>query len=120
MEAGSVAATEGDARPSRKATARYSHDVHAWALEQAAFLRSGRFGDLDLINLADEVADVANRDYEALESELSRVLQHLLKWDQQSERRSRSWAQTIQEHRRRVVRRLIRSPSLKSPQGKPL
>lgn len=120
MEDGSVLAEKEDERSSRKAATRYSDDVHAWAIEQSAFLKGGRFGELDLINLADEVADVANRDYEALESDLSRVLQHLLKWEHQSERRSRSWARTIKEHRRRVVRRLTRSPSLKSRQGEAL
>ena len=120
MEHGSVVAEMGDDLSSQKATARYGDDAHAWALEQAAFLRGGHFGDLDLVNLADEVADVANREYEALESDLTRVLQHLLKWDQQSERRSRSWARTIKEHRRRVVRRLIRSPSLKNRQAEAL
>ncbi len=120
MEDGSVVAEKEDERSSHKTTIRYDDDAHAWALEQAAFLRDGRFGDLDLINLADEVADVANRDYEGFESELSRVLQHLLKWDNQSERRSRSWARTIKEHRRRVVRRLIRSPSLKTRQSEAL
>ena len=115
MEAGSVVATDGDDRPSRKAS-RYGDDAHAWALELEAFPRGGRFDDLDLVNLA----DVANRDDEALESDLSRVLQHLLQWDRQSERRSRSWARTIKAHRRTVVRRLISSPSLKSRLGEAL
>ncbi len=39
---------------------------------------------------------------------------HLLKWDHQPDRRSRSWTLTILEERRRVHRRLRRSPGLKS------
>ncbi len=120
MEDGSVVTAQRDERSSQSTSPRYEDDTYAWAIEQAALLRSRRFDDLDLINLADEVADVANRDYEALESDLSRVLQHILKWDHQSERRGRSWARTIKEHRRRVVRRLNRSPSLKSRQGEAL
>jgi hypothetical protein len=39
---------------------------------------------------------------------------HLLKWDHQPDKRSRSWTLTILEHRRRAQRQLRRSPSLKS------
>ena len=116
MEDASVTAETGDERSSRNATTRYDDDVHAWALEQAAFLKDGRFSELDLINLADEVGDVARREYEALNSDLARVLQHLLKLDRQSERRGRSWVRTIKEQRRRVVRRLALSPSLRNRQ----
>ena len=91
---------------------RYEDDVHAWALEQAALLRAGRFADLDVSNLADEVEDVANREYDKLESNLARVIQHLLKWDHQQSRRSRSWINSIREHRRRAARQLDRFPSL--------
>ena len=38
--------------------ALYNHDIVAWANEQAAFLRSGQFDKLDLINLAEEIEDV--------------------------------------------------------------
>ena len=91
---------------------RYEDDAHAWALEQAALLKAGRFADLDLPNLADEVEDVANREYDKLENNLARVIQHLLKWDQQQNRRSRSWVNSIREHRRRAARQLDKFPSL--------
>ena len=96
-----------------KPLARYEEDTHAWALEQADLLKAGHFADLDLINLADEVADVGRREYDKLESDLARVIQHLLKWDYQPDRRSRSWVNTVEEHRRRVARHLDQNPSLK-------
>ncbi len=93
---------------------RYGDDLHAWAMEQAEHLKAGRFEALDLINLADEVADVGHSQYDKLESDLARVIQHLLKWDHQPERRSRSWMNTVREHRRRVERHLRKNPSLKA------
>ena len=45
---------------------------------------------------------------------MSRILQHLLKWDHQPEVRTRSWALSISEHRRRVAEHLQDGPGLKS------
>ena len=106
----SLTAAEEAGAPS----ARYEDDLHAWAMAQAEHLKAGRFTALDLINLADEVADVGHSQYDKLESDLARVLQHLLKWDHQPSRRSRSWANTVVEHRRRVERHLRKNPSLKT------
>ena len=92
---------------------RYEDDSYGWALQQAGFLRSGRSEALDFANLADEIADVAGRDYDKLESALSRVIQHLLKWDYQPDRRCRSWQLTIREHRRRIDRLVSKHPGLK-------
>ena len=107
-----VSTRSRDERAGRPLT-RYEDDAHAWAMEQAELLRAGRFAELDLVNLADEVADVGHREYDKMESDLARVIQHLLKWDSQPERRSRSWVNTIKEHRRRVDRQLDNHPSLK-------
>lgn len=92
----------------------YEADLHGWALEQAALLRAGRVVELDLPNIAEEVDDVAAAQYDKLESALRVLLMHMLKWDYQPERRSRSWANTIAEQRARIVRVLRKNPSLKS------
>jgi hypothetical protein len=93
---------------------RYEDDIHAWAKEQAGLLRAGRFDRLDAENLAEEIADVGEREYDKLESALRVLLPHMLKWDHQPERRSRSWESTIREQRRRVGRQLRKNPSLQS------
>lgn len=36
----------------------YDHDVVAWAKEQAALLRAGRFSVLDVEHIAEEIEDV--------------------------------------------------------------
>jgi hypothetical protein len=92
----------------------YDHDLYSWATEQTALLRAGRLGEIDATNLAEEIDDVGNAQYDKLESALTVLLQNMLKWDHQPERRSRSRQNTIREQRRRVLRQLERNPGLKS------
>ena len=96
---------------------RYEEDLHGWALEQAALIKAGRFTELDVVDLADEVSDVARREGHELESRLGLVLQHLLQWDVQQKRRSASWARSIREQHRQVSRLLQGSRSLTSKLG---
>ena len=90
-------------------------DLYRWARDQAHHIRTGQFLLLDANGVADEVEDVGHAEYDKLESALAVLLQHMLKWDFQAERRSRSWDLTIEEQRARVQKQLKRNPSL---QGK--
>jgi len=92
----------------------YEADLHLWASQQAALVREGRLSELDLVHIAEELDDVGNEIYQRLESALTILLAHMLKWDFQPDRRSRSWEATIREHRRRVEKLLKQNPSLKS------
>ncbi len=89
-------------------------DIYRWAVKQADHIRAGRFDLLDRVLVADEIEDVARREYEALVGDLRVTLLHMLKWDHQATLRSRSWEASIREHRRRILRRLAASPSLKA------
>ena len=89
-------------------------DLYSWARRQAELLRAGRLAEIDPEAIAEEIDDVGEEEYHRLESALRVVMLHLLKWDHQTDRRSRSWALSIREHRRRVRRQLKRSPGLKS------
>ena len=71
--------------------AHYDTDLYSWALQQAGLLRAGRLSEIDAPNIAEELVDVGNEQYDKLESALAVLLMHLLKWDRQPERRSRSW-----------------------------
>jgi hypothetical protein len=95
-------------------------DLYSWARHQAELLRAGRLSEIDAVAIAEEIDDVGEEEYHRLESALRVVLLHLLKWDHQRDRRSRSWALSIHEHRRRVHRQLRRSPGLKSQLGEAL
>ena len=93
--------------------ARYDRDLYSWAVEQAALLRAGRIAEADALNIAEEIDDVGNEQYDKLESALRIILLHLLKWDYQPERRSRSWWASISVHRKRVLHVLRKNPGLK-------
>ena len=98
-------------KPAR--TARYDEDLYSWAVEQAALLRAGKVAEADALNIAEELDDVGNEQYDKLEGALRIILLHLLKWDHQSERRSRSWYASIAVQRNHVERVLRKNPGLK-------
>jgi hypothetical protein len=93
---------------------RYETDVIAWANEQAAFLRSGRFELIDIEHLAEEIEDVGKSEARELASRWALLLSHLIKWKFQPIRRGSSWQRTLKEQRSMIQRRLESTPSLKN------
>jgi hypothetical protein len=91
----------------------YDDDYHAWVLEQIALLKAARFSDLDIPHLTDELKDLGNMTKREIENRLTVLLQHLLKWEFQPDKRSNSWRATIIEQRRRINAELVDSPSLR-------
>jgi hypothetical protein len=89
-------------------------DFYGWTQQQISLLRSRRFNEIDLENLIEEVESMGNSELRELESRLTVLLMHLLKWQYQANLQTRSWILTIKEQRRRIVKRLQQSPSLKS------
>jgi hypothetical protein len=80
----------------------YERDYCLWVEEQARLLRERSLGDLDVVNLIDEIEDLAIDRKHAVTSNLIVVLKHLLKHQFQPRRRSRSRLSSIPEHRRRL------------------
>ena len=91
----------------------YDQDAYAWALEQAKLLRAGKLEQLDVEHIAEEIESMGKSERRALVSQLARLLMHLLKWEFQPERRSRSWRLTIQDAQAKTDRLLRDNPSLK-------
>ncbi|MCV9879288.1 DUF29 domain-containing protein [Brenneria izbisi] len=98
---------------------RYDTDVVAWAHEQAALLRSGKFSEIDCENIAEEIADVGKSEQRELASRMAVLIAHLLKWKFQPERRGSSWEKTIKAQRKDVGYALKESPSLKTKLNDP-
>jgi hypothetical protein len=92
----------------------YETDVIAWANEQAAFIRSGRFDLLDLEHIADEIEDVGKSEQRELMSHLTGLIAHLLKWKFQPSHRGSSWEKTIKVKRKEIAYSLKSMPSLKT------
>jgi hypothetical protein len=91
----------------------YETDFYAWTLEQSKLLQSGELQKLDVINLIEEIESLGKQQRQELRNWLSILMGHLLKWDYQAEKQSKSWRATIREQRREILRLLTENPSLK-------
>lgn len=91
----------------------YETDFYAWTLEQSKLLKNGDFKDLDIINLVEEIESLGKQQRQELRNRLAVLIEHLLKWDYQPKKRSKSWRVTIREQRREIIRLLDENPSLK-------
>jgi Domain of unknown function DUF29 len=92
----------------------YDQDFYLWLETTAKQLKEGRFSEIDLENLIEEIECMGRSEKHALASNLVVLLMHLLKYKYQPEKRSNSWKVTIREHRRRLRITFKDSPSLKS------
>jgi hypothetical protein len=93
-------------------TELYDRDFIEWAHYNAALLRSGCLEKADIDHIAEEIEDLGRSRHRALESRLEALIEHLLKWKFQPERRSRSWRNTIREQRAQIAKLLRKMPSL--------
>jgi hypothetical protein len=91
----------------------YETDFYAWIQEQAKLLRHQEWSQLDLLNLIEEIESLGKQQRAELRNRLKVLIGHLLKWEYQAERRSRSWLMTIRIQRRDTQELLEENPSLK-------
>ncbi len=91
----------------------FESDETAWLEIMAALVRAGRIEQLDMTHLAEYLSDMARRDRREVKSRLVFLMLHLLKWEHQPEKRTRSWRGSIIEHRQElgglITRGLLRS-----------
>ena len=92
----------------------YEQDYAGWVEDTAQALEEGRFGEIDLVALADEVRDLAKTEKARIESALRVLLIHLLKMKYQPERGTRSWENTVTIQRRYLAKYLNERPSLRA------
>jgi hypothetical protein len=91
----------------------YETDFYAWIQEQAKLLKHQQWSKLDLPNLIEEIESLGKQQRAELKNRLKILIGHLLKWEYQPERRSRSWLMTIRIQRRDTQELLEENPSLK-------
>jgi hypothetical protein len=101
----------------------YGEDVYLWSVQQAAALREAAaagsnlpVADLpvDWENVAEEIESVGRSELHALESALTRVIEHLLKLEYSPAVDPRAgWRTSVLKHRIRAVGELEDSPSLR-------
>jgi len=102
-------------------SALYSNDYTAWAHKTAEFLRAGRFADLDIDHLLEELEGMGASERNELENRLRVLLAHLLKWQYQYQQLSdrwqefdgRSWRNTLKTQRNEILFLFERKPGTK-------
>lgn len=92
----------------------YDRDFVAWADQTVQLLQEHCWEELDLEHLIEEVKDLGNLHRDALRSQLTRLLMHLLKWRYQTTSFSGegSWRNSINEARKQIRRLQKQYPSL--------
>ena len=95
------------------APAGYDADFAQWAQDQAATLREGRFADLDMAHLLEEIDDLSGSIRREIRNRLKQITVHILKFQHQPERATSSWSETIIEQSSEIDDLLDDSPSLR-------
>ncbi|WP_422412043.1 MULTISPECIES: DUF29 domain-containing protein [unclassified Endozoicomonas] len=98
----------------------YDTDFYSWSFQQAELIRQGRYSELDLDNLIEEVEDMGKARYRTVKSCLKGLFLHALKWQMQSKKDDMhdfkewhtSWLISIGKQRDAVQEELEENPSL--------
>jgi len=91
----------------------YHQDFYLWIQATTKLLQAGKFSQLDLENLIEEIQAMGRGEKRELRSRLIILLMHLLKWQYQPQKRTESWLNTINEQRISLEELFEDSPSLK-------
>jgi Domain of unknown function DUF29 len=90
----------------------YDEDFYVWSQKQAELLRAGRFDQLDLPHLIEEMADLGASPRRDVFSRSQQILQHLLKLQFAAAVEPRAgWQQTIEDQRDELE--LVLTPTLR-------
>jgi hypothetical protein len=105
------------APPKTKKTSKsYDEDFCLWIQAQTKLLKKRDFDHLDIENLIEEIESLGRSDKRALNSQMIRLLMHLLKLEYQPDGQgnSNSWKSSILSARIEIKLLLKDSPSLKN------
>jgi hypothetical protein len=84
----------------------YETDETAWLERMSKLIEERRYKELDYKHLSEYLLDMAKRDRREVSCRLKTLLMHLLKWDYQPRKRSRSWEVTIMNQRYELAEEL--------------
>jgi Domain of unknown function DUF29 len=81
----------------------YEQDIYAWSKAQADLLRAGRFAELDLEHLIEEVADLGESLKRSVRNRVRTIIEHLLKLEYSPAQDPRAgWRATARTQRVRL------------------
>ena len=98
----------------------YERDETAWLDQMAQLAAERRYEQMDWGHLSEYFSDMAIAQRREVLHRLTTLLAHLLKWEHQSARRSRSWELTIQDQREELQDLLEESATLRRHASKVL
>lgn len=79
-----------------RASDLYEKDIYAWSKAQADLLRAGRFAELDLQHLVEEVADLGESLKRSVRHRVRTIIEHLLKLEHSPAQDPRAgWRATV-------------------------
>ena len=100
------------ARIERRASGLYVQDLYAWSKAQVDLLRAGRFAELDLEHVIEEIEDVGGALKRSLRTRIRTIIEHLLKLEHSPAMEPRaSWRATVRTQRVRL--RDVLTPTLR-------
>jgi Domain of unknown function DUF29 len=110
-----MAETAAPPRPADQADRgpAYDEDFFLWTQRQAALIRGGQLDLVDWENVALEIETMGRRERGELGTRLKVLMMHLLKWQFQPQKRSKSWRATINDQRDEIEQLLEGNPSLR-------
>jgi hypothetical protein len=102
-----------DSAASANTHADYDADFYSWSMEQARLLRRAQWTRVDRRNVAEEIESLGREQFNKLAGALRVLLLHVLKWDHQPRKRSRSWVLSIKQQRLEIEDILADNPGLR-------
>ena len=90
----------------------YESDFAEWSDRTAELLRAGRFHEVDIENVAEEIQSLGRAERKAVRSQLQRLMMHKLKRRLQPQRDGKSWTTSIGGARARILDEIEDTPSL--------
>lgn len=91
----------------------YDADFVEWTARTAELVRSGRFDEVDLEHVAEEIEDLGKRDRAGVASLLFRLVLHQVKRKIQPERDGERWRRSIVTSQPAILQKVQDSPSLR-------
>ena len=85
----------------------YEEDVVAWSSDQARLIRAGRFDELDIEHIAEEIEDLGKSEPDMVYSLARQIIQHLLLVEHSpATEQRRHWMDQIDEFRAQTKHKL--------------
>ena len=93
---------------------KYEEDFYGWAIENASLLKQGKYNEVDMNHIIEEMETLGRSNRRELVSRLGVLIAHLMKWEYQPDLKNKSWKGTIIRQRIDINDLLEENPSLKA------